>query len=83
MSRYSLAPSRTRTRQWFFSKIKGGTVYDGTGRAPRRVDVGIRGDRIVTIGNLQRASAKSVIDATGLAVTPGFINMLSHSEVPL
>jgi N-acyl-D-amino-acid deacylase len=35
------------------------------------------------IGNLQRASAKSVIDATGLAVTPGFINMLSHSEVSL
>lgn len=63
--------------------IKGGTVYDGTGQAPRRVDVGIRGDRIVTIGNLQRASAKSVIDATGLAVTPGFINMLSHSEVSL
>ena len=63
--------------------IKGGTVYDGTGQAPHRVDVGIRGDRIVTIGNLQRASAKSVIDATGLAVTPGFINMLSHSEVSL
>jgi len=63
--------------------IKGGTVYDGTGQAPRRVDVGIRGDRIVMIGNLQRASAKSVIDATGLAVTPGFINMLSHSEVSL
>jgi N-acyl-D-amino-acid deacylase len=63
--------------------IKGGTVYDGTGQAPRRVDVGIRGDRIVTISNLQRASAKSVIDATGLAVTPGFINMLSHSEVSL
>lgn len=63
--------------------IKGGTVYDGTGQAPRRVDVGIRGDRIVTIGNLQRASAKSFIDATGLAVAPGFINMLSHSEVSL
>jgi N-acyl-D-amino-acid deacylase len=58
-------------------------VYDGTGQAPRRADVGIRGDRIVAIGDLQRASAKSVIDATGLAVTPGFINMLSHSEVSL
>jgi N-acyl-D-amino-acid deacylase len=63
--------------------IKGGTVYDGSGQAPRRVDVGIRGDRIATIGNLQRASAKSIVDATGLAVTPGFINMLSHSEVSL
>jgi N-acyl-D-amino-acid deacylase len=63
--------------------IKGGMVYDGTGQTPRRADVGIRGDRIVAIGDLQRASAKSVIDATGLAVTPGFINMLSHSEVSL
>jgi N-acyl-D-amino-acid deacylase len=63
--------------------IKGGMVYDGTGQAPRRADVGIRGDRIVAIGHLQRASAKSVVDATGLAVTPGFINMLSHSEVSL
>jgi N-acyl-D-amino-acid deacylase len=63
--------------------IKGGMVYDGTGQTPRRADVGIRGDRIVAIGDLQRASAKSVIDATGLAVTPCFINMLSHSEVSL
>jgi len=63
--------------------IKGGMVYDGTGQTPRRADVGIRGDRIVAIGGLQRASATSVIDATGLAVTPGFINMLSHSEVSL
>lgn len=63
--------------------IKGGMVYDGTGQTPRRADVGIRGDRIVAIGDLQRAGAKSVIDATGLAVTPGFINMLSHSEVSL
>jgi hypothetical protein len=63
--------------------IKGGMVYDGTGQTLRRADVGIRGDRIVAIGDLQRASAKSVIDATGLAVTPGFINMLSHSEMSL
>jgi N-acyl-D-amino-acid deacylase len=63
--------------------IKGGTVYDGTDQAPRRADIGIRGDRIVAIGDLHRASAKSVIDATGLAVSPGFINMLSHSEVSL
>jgi len=63
--------------------IKGGMVYDGTGQPPRSADVGIRGDRIVAIGHLHRASAKSVIDVTGLAVTPGFINMLSHSEVSL
>src|SRR5687768_14016546 len=60
--------------------IKGGTVYDGSGRPPRRADVGIRGDRIAAIGNLSRATATTVEDATGLAVAPGFINMLSHSE---
>ncbi|HKP85727.1 MAG TPA: D-aminoacylase [Blastocatellia bacterium] len=60
--------------------IKGGTVYDGTGRAPVRADVAIKGDRIAAIGNLRGARATTVIDATGLAVAPGFINMLSHSE---
>src|SRR5688572_8903789 len=63
--------------------IKGGTVYDGSGRPPRRADVGIRGDRIAAIGNLSRATASTVVDATGLAVAPGFINMLSHSESSL
>jgi N-acyl-D-amino-acid deacylase len=66
-------------QQTFDVIIKGGTVYDGTGGAPRRADVGIRGDRIAAIGNLGKAKAQSVIDATGLAVSPGFINMLSHS----
>ena len=63
--------------------IKGGTVYDGTGRAPRRVDVAIKGDRIVGIGNLRRAQARNVVDARGLAVAPGFINMLSWSTESL
>ena len=77
------AAQTSRRADSFDVLIKGGMVYDGTGHAPRRVDVGIRGDRIVAIGHLQRAIAKSVVDATGLAVTPGFINMLSHSEVSL
>ena len=59
--------------------IRGGTVYDGTGGEPRVVDVGIRGDRIVAVGNLEHARAGLVVDAKGLAVAPGFINMLSHS----
>jgi N-acyl-D-amino-acid deacylase len=63
--------------------IRGGTVYDGTGGEPRQVDVGIRGDRIVAVGNLQNARAGLVVDAKGLAVAPGFINMLSHSETSL
>jgi N-acyl-D-amino-acid deacylase len=63
--------------------IKSGTVYDGTGGPPARADVGIKGDRIVAIGDLSRSTAPAIIDAKGLAVAPGFINMLSHSEVSL
>ena len=59
--------------------IRGGTVYDGTGSAGRRADVGIRGDRIATVGDLTGSQATMVSDATGLAVAPGFINMLSWS----
>ena len=67
-------------QQQFDVIIKGGTVYDGTGRAPVKADVGIKGDRIAALGNLNRATAPTIVDATGLAVAPGFINMLSHSE---
>ena len=63
--------------------IRGGTVYDGTGGPAVRADVGIKGDRIAAVGNLSRATAPTIIDASGLAVAPGFINMLSHSESSL
>jgi len=63
--------------------IKGGTVYDGTGGPPAQADVGIKGDRIAAIGNLNRATAATIVDAKGLAVAPGFINMLAHSESSL
>ena len=59
--------------------IRGGIVYDGTGAPGRRGDVGIRGDRIAGVGDLSDVPATSVIDAAGLAVAPGFINMLSWS----
>lgn len=68
------------TPQSFDIIIKGGMVYDGTGGTPRRVDVGIKGDRIAAVGNLSGASAPQIVDAKGLAVAPGFINMLAHSE---
>ena len=57
--------------------IKGGMVYDGGGGAPIRADVGIKGDKIVKIGKLGNAKATTTIDASGMAVAPGFINMLS------
>jgi len=63
--------------------IKGGTVYDGTGRKPVRADVGIKDDKIVRIADLKRANAALVIDASGMAVAPGFINMLSWSTESL
>jgi len=63
--------------------IKGGTVYDGTGEKPRVADVAIRGDRIVGVGDFKAATAKVVIDAKGMAVVPGFINMLSWSTESL
>jgi N-acyl-D-amino-acid deacylase len=63
--------------------IRGGTVYDGTGGPGRRTDIGIRGDRIVAVGALDGQSAGVVVDARGLAVAPGFINMLSWAPVSL
>src|ERR1044071_3929612 len=63
--------------------IKGGTVYDGTGVEGRVTDVGIRGDRIAGVGDFAADTAKKVIDAHGLAVAPGFINMLSWSTESL
>ena len=59
--------------------VRGGMLYDGTGGKPRLADVGIRGDLIAAIGDLSKASAGRVLDAKGLAVAPGFINMLSWS----
>jgi N-acyl-D-amino-acid deacylase len=63
--------------------IRGGHVYDGTGAAPRRADVALRGDQIAAVGDLSGAQAATSVDATGLAVAPGFINMLSWSTESL
>jgi len=73
----------TSSVQSFDIIIKGGTVYDGTGRRGVKTDVGIKGDRIVAVGNLSRSTAPTIVDATRLAVAPGFINMLAHSESSL
>lgn len=59
--------------------IKGGTVYDGTLKPPRVADIGIKGGRITAIGDL--AGAAKIIDARGLAVTPGFIDVHTHCDM--
>ncbi len=63
--------------------LRGGTVVDGTGGEPFPADVGIRGERIAAIGNLQGASASCVIEAAGLCVVPGFIDIHTHSDISL
>ena len=60
--------------------ISGGRIVDGTGAPWFRADVGLAGDRIVAIGDLSGASARTRIDATDLVVAPGFIDMLGQSE---
>lgn len=60
--------------------LRNGTLYDGSGAPPRVADVGIRGDRIVAVGELADATALVELDVSGLAVAPGFINMLSWAD---
>ena len=60
--------------------ISGGTVYDGTGAPGRRADLGISGEQIAAIDDLSAAAATRTIDATGLAVAPGFVDTHTHSE---
>ena len=63
--------------------IKNGKVVDGTGNPWVHADVAIRGDRVVAVGKLKEATAKTVIDAQGKIVAPGFIDMHSHSDLLL
>lgn len=60
--------------------VRGGEVIDGTGAPRKRADVGVRGDTIVAIGDLAKASAATVVDASGKVVTPGFIDLLGNSQ---
>ena len=63
--------------------IRDGMIYDGSGGAPYRGDVAIDDDRIAAVGNVGRAVGTTEIDAAGLAVSPGFINMLSWANESL
>ena len=67
----------------FDTLIRNGTIIDGTGRLRYDADVGIRGGKIDAIGSLEDAEAGRVVDAGGLIVAPGFIDMHSHSDMSL
>lgn len=66
--------------QTYDTIIRGGTVVDGSGLPSFKGDVAIVGEHIVAVGNLGPATAKSVIEAKGLVVAPGFINIHSHAR---
>lgn len=63
--------------------IRNGRIIDGSGNPWISGDIGVSGDRIAAVGNLGNVSAKRTIDATGLVVAPGFIDMLGQSEMAL
>jgi len=79
----SLAIVSSAFAQDFDVIIRNGDVYDGTGADAQHVDVAIKGDRIAGLGDFSKASAKTIINGSGLAVAPGFINMLSWSTESL
>jgi N-acyl-D-amino-acid deacylase len=63
--------------------IKNGLIYDGNGEKPYKADLAIKNDTIAFIGDLSKETATNVIDAKGMAITPGFINMLSWAPTSL
>ncbi|MBE9548274.1 MAG: D-aminoacylase [Proteobacteria bacterium] len=63
--------------------IRNGFVYDGTGAPAYKADVAIKADQITAIGNFPESTADMEIDASGLAVAPGFFNLLSHAHFSL
>ena len=79
----SLAIVSTALAQEFDVIIRNGDIYDGTGGEAQHVDLAIKGDRIARLGDFSKASAKTIVNASSLAVAPGFINMLSWSTESL
>jgi N-acyl-D-amino-acid deacylase len=75
--------SRSMPEERYDLVITGGSVIDGDGTPPIAADVGIRDGRIVRIGNLSAAQSRRRIDASGLTVTPGFIDIHNHSDFTL
>ena len=63
--------------------LRGGTIYDGSGNPPVTGDVAINGDKIAALGDIGDASAKLEVNVEGLAVAPGFVNMMSWANESL
>jgi N-acyl-D-amino-acid deacylase len=81
---FGCATSNQRSSAMRFDLIlRNGTIYDGSGKAPFVGDVAINHDAIAAVGRFPEAGARTEIDATGLAVAPGFINMLSWATESL
>jgi N-acyl-D-amino-acid deacylase len=80
---YSVQPAVAAQSEAYDVLIRGGIIYDGSGAEPYRGDVAIRGDKIVAVGPGLPGAAKQVVEANGLAITPGFINMLSWATESL
>ena len=78
-----LAAACSPSAQRFDLIVRGGQVLDGTGSAAQRVDVGVVGDRITAMGDLSAAPAGQLIDASGLTVSPGFIDVQGQSGTTL
>src|SRR5258708_4661944 len=74
------APARSADELPYDLLIVNGKIVDGTGNPWSFGDVAIRGDRIVAVGRVPKAAARRTIDAKGLVVAPGFIDMHSHSD---
>src|SRR6185295_13249446 len=79
----TLAASAAEAPKTYDLILRGGTIYDGSGGKPVVGDVAIDGDRIAAVGSLGTAKGKTEINAKGLAVSPGFVNMLSWATESL
>lgn len=78
-----LFSSSCEEKKSFEKIIRNGMIYDGNGGEPYKADIGINADTIAFIGDLSKAASKEIVDVKGMAVAPGFINMLSWATETL